>query len=497
MTKDRTSEGPGYNNDPAMVAALAKARDQLTHLQKQINQIQQPPSHLGYLIATYPAERQAEVYVLGRPMRVAVSPQVDLASLRCGDRIRVDDSLVLAGIAPARREGSIAVVVEVLGADRVIVDTGSGHENVLQIAHCLRQSKLSIGDELRVDLRAGLAFEKLIRERVEQLLTPRTPNVQYEQIGGLERQIAQLREAVEVPFAHPELFQSYGIRPPRGVLLYGPPGCGKTLLAKAIATALANGKTDGSNAYFLSVKGPELLDKFVGETERHIRAIFARARELARHDRPVVIFFDEMEALFKTRGSGISSDVETSVVPQFLSELDGIESMENVVVIGASNREDMIDPAVLRSGRLDVRIKISRPTREGAAQIAGIYLTEETPRRDNIAPQQLISTLIREIYDRETPLLNAELENGEIMPVRASHLMSGAAVAGIIEKAKKAAINESLVGNGEGLSSSHIQQAVGQELAELSDLAAADSPAQWARTLGLQYGQVKRLHPLR
>ncbi|MDU5316749.1 MAG: proteasome ATPase, partial [Varibaculum cambriense] len=347
--------------------------------------------------------------------------------------------------------------------------------------------------------RSGIAVQKVQRGEVEQLLAPQVPNVSYKQIGGLKKQIETIRDAVELPFIHPELYRRYGLSAPKGILLYGPPGCGKTLIAKAVATSLG-ANAHGKSSYFLSIKGPELLSKFVGETERQIRAIFSRARQLASSEHPVVVFFDEMEALFRTRGSGISSDVETMIVPQLLSEIDGVETLSNVIVIGASNREDMIDPAVLRPGRLDVRVRIERPNLEEAGQIFDIHLGQNVPVEAEVgtSPRQgreklrekLVALLAEE--STRTQVYEVVYENGQHEIIYAHALLSGAMIASIVERAKKAAIKDSLQDPAKinGLSWRHVEAAAGEEIRETAALGASTDPGEWARTLGVRGARI-------
>ena len=345
------------------------------------------------------------------------------------------------------------------------------------------------GESVLVDTRSAFAYERVIRQDVEQLLTPEIPQVTFDDIGGLDEQITTIRQAIELPLRHPELYRQYGLRPTKGILLYGPPGSGKTLIAQALAHSLRDFSSSGEG-YFLSIKGPELLTKFVGETERQIRAIFARARVLASAKVPVVIFFDEMEALFRTRGTGISSDVETMVVPQLLAEMDGVESLDNVVIVGASNRADMIDPAVLRPGRLDVRIRIDRPDQASAHAIFMKHLDASVPLQtgpDALSHDEMISRAVAHLYRREadTALLSARTHSGTDRTIYLADIVSGAMIAGIVERAKKYAILDAIENSRNGLTIEHLMRGLDDEIRESMELATRQAPADWARTIGL------------
>ncbi|MDO5048261.1 MAG: proteasome ATPase [Actinomycetaceae bacterium] len=478
-----------------LARALSTARTELQAMQDQVAQVSEPPAQVGVFLEAFPDVREAEVAVGGRVMRLGVAPEVDLLGVSIGQEVRITEQMVVSDVLGYRRTGQMASVVEMVGVDRVLVNTDASTLRMVLLAGRLRSGTVKPGDSLIVDTRAHIAIEKVTRKDVEQLLQPEIPNVTYSDIGGLNEQIVKVRDAVELPFTHPQLYRDYGLRAPKGILLYGPPGCGKTLIAKAVASSLAHAK-GGSQPYFLSIKGPELLNKFVGETERHIRSIFARARSLASHNVPVVVFFDEMEALFRTRGTGISSDIETMVVPQLLAEMDGVEALDNVIIIGASNREDMIDPAVLRPGRLDVRIRIDRPTREGATEIFSKYLTPQLPYAEQTlakygsgeqAAAKMTAAIIDQMYSQteNTALFQLALATGGNKTIYVSDIVSGAMIAAIVERAKKFAVKDTLAGH-PGITDVHMRRAFGEEMAETMDLATTTTPQEWARTTGLR-----------
>ncbi|MDO5034689.1 MAG: proteasome ATPase [Actinomycetaceae bacterium] len=483
--------GQTKDQNDRLAQALKLARDEIERMRAQVEAVNHPPVQVGVVLSTNAEAREAKVALGGRTMFLSVAPAVDLLGLAPGQSVRVNENMIVSGELRAERTGEVVPVIQLVGADRALVSVDSAKKMIYLAGH-LRHGGVRPGDSLLIDSRAGIALEKVVRADVEQLLQPETPDVTYADIGGLDEQIEKVRDAVELPFKNPGLYREYGLRAPKGILLYGPPGSGKTLIAKAVAASLAVG---GSKPYFLSIKGPEVLNKFVGETERHIRAIFSRARQLASEDVPVVIFFDEMEALFRTRGSGISSDVETLVVPQLLAEMDGLETLENVIVIGASNREDMIDPAVLRPGRLDVRIRVDRPDRMGALDIFSKYLTAQLPYSQQTlegfgsaenAAASLREMLVERLYERseDTALFRLTFSDGPEKTVYASDLVSGAMIAAIVERAKKFAVKDTLRGN-PGLTKAHLTAAMLEELRETMDLAATTTPKEWARVTGL------------
>ncbi|WP_018680814.1 proteasome ATPase [Actinokineospora enzanensis] len=492
-----------------LVDTLREARGQLLALREEVDRLAQPPSGYGVFLEGH-EDGTVDVFTAGRRMRVSVSPAVESGTLRRGQSVRLNEALTVVEGGGFERTGEVSTLRELLVADgeevasRALVVGHADEERVVWLADPLTASPLKPGDSLLVDAKSGYAYERVPKAEVEDLVLEEVPDVDYADIGGLFRQIEQIRDAVELPFLHKDLFAEYELRPPKGVLLYGPPGCGKTLIAKAVANSLAKkvAAARGDHApkdaksYFLNIKGPELLNKFVGETERHIRLIFQRAREKASEGTPVIVFFDEMDSIFRTRGSGVSSDVETTIVPQLLSEIDGVEGLENVIVIGASNREDMIDPAILRPGRLDVKIKIERPDAEAAKDIFSKYLTANLPiHADDLAEfggdrQTCVAAMIQHTVERmyeeteDNRFLEVTYANGDKEVLYFRDFNSGAMIQNIVDRAKKAAIKSVLDTRQPGLRVQHLLDAIVDEFAENEDLPNTTNPDDWARISG-------------
>lgn len=500
-----------------LMDTLKEARQQLIALREEVDRLGQPPSGYGVLLGVFD-DGTVDVFTSGRKMRLTCSPNIEAESLAPGRTVRLNEALTIVEACDFDQVGEISTLRELLGdGSRALVVGHADEERVVWLAKPLMDMaedngtsdpdepsrKLRPGDSLLVDTKAGYAFERVPKAEVEDLVLEEVPDVGYEDIGGLGRQIEQIRDAVELPFLHKDLFREYSLRPPKGVLLYGPPGCGKTLIAKAVANSLAKkiAEARGQDAreaksFFLNIKGPELLNKFVGETERHIRLIFQRAREKASEGTPVIVFFDEMDSIFRTRGSGVSSDVETTVVPQLLAEIDGVEGLENVIVIGASNREDMIDPAILRPGRLDVKIKIERPDAESAQDIFSKYLTDSLPvNADDVAEfggdrgaciKGMIDRVVERMYaeSEDNRFLEVTYANGDKEILYFKDFNSGAMIQNIVDRAKKYAIKSVLETGSAGLRIQHLFDSIVDEFAENEDLPNTTNPDDWARISG-------------
>jgi proteasome-associated ATPase len=499
LLESRSDLSRALGQNEKLASTLQAEKERIEALREEVEKLSQPPATFGVFLARN-EDGSVDVFTGGRKMRVNAAPEVDVSEIRRGAEVILNEALNVVEILDPDRAGEVMTVKDRLGDDRAVIIGRGDEEIVATLAASLRGEGVRAGDRLLIDARSMVAIEKLPKEDAEQLVLEEIPDVSYDDIGGLEGQIEAIRDAVELPFLYAELFSEHQLEPPKGVLLYGPPGCGKTLIAKAVAKSLADkvrertGRQD-AHSYFLNIKGPELLNKYVGETERQIRQIFQRAKERSEEGLPVIVFFDEMDSIFRTRGSGISSDVESTIVPQLLSELDGVETLKNVIVIGASNREDLIDPAILRPGRLDVKIKIERPDSAQASDIMAKYLNETVP----IHPEEIdragdirsaVTRMIAQTVDRmyaptdENRFLEVTYASGDKEILYFKDFNSGAMIENIVRRAKKEAIKRFLSMGEKGIKAEDLHQAIRDEFKENEDLPNTTNPDDWARISG-------------
>lgn len=497
-SKGKLSQAGSQNQK--LSAALEETREQLALLREEVEKLTSPPNPFGTILGVN-QDGTADVFTSGRKLRVNVEPTLEVKELEVGQEVLLNEAYNVIDIRQFDTGGEVVMIKEVLDEERLIILGRAEEERVVELAAPLVGEFIRVGDHVRMDPKTGLVYEKLVRPEVEELVLEEVPDITYHKIGGLGEQIETIQDAVELPYVHKDRFDEYLLSAPKGVLLYGPPGCGKTLIAKAVANSLAKAVaakegSDDTRSYFLNIKGPELLNKYVGETERQIRLIFQRAKEKSDEGVPVIVFFDEMDSLFRTRGTGVSSDVESTIVPQLLSELDGVETLKNVIVIGASNREDLIDPAILRPGRLDVKIKIERPGREAAAQIFKIYLDtvlpydeQELAKHDgNIEAliDAMVTSTVERMYatDDDNRFLEVTYANGDREVLYFRDFASGAMIENIVRRGKKDAIKREIAGGTRGLKRDDLLAAIAQEFREHEDLPNTTNPDDWARISG-------------
>ena len=489
------------SNNEKLTMTIQQTRDQIEKLREEVEKLTQPPAVYGTFIA-FNDDNTVDIYAQGRKMRVSILPGITTSDVHRGDEVVLNESFSVIAVRASDGQGEVVTVKDVLDERRVLVYGRADEERVVELAQSLKETKLRAGDALLLDTRSNLLVEKIARPESEELVLEEVPDISYEDIGGLDAQIELITDAVELPYLHRALFQDYELPAPKGILLYGPPGCGKTLIAKAVANSLSKKVAELSGnknvrSYFLNIKGPELLNKYVGETERQIRLVFQRAREKAEEGTPVIIFFDEMDSLFRTRGTGISSDMESTIVPQLLAEIDGVESLRDVIVIGATNREDLIDPAILRPGRLDVKIKIERPNQEAAAQIFQRYLHSELPIDESIikdlgggdrdkAVRLMIEQTVENMYliDDTNRFLEVTYQGGDKEILYFKDFASGAMIENVVRRAKKLAVKREIASKGKGVRTEDLMESIRQEFRENEDLPNTTNPDDWARISG-------------
>ncbi len=497
-TRERLDRAAAQNDK--LSAVLEEAREQLGVLREEVEKLTSPPNNFGTVLKVN-EDGTIDILTGSRKLRVAAQPSVEVKRLQVGQEVLLNEAFTIIDVRYFDPSGEVLRVREVMDDGRIVVIAHADEEKVLQRSEIMADVKLRPGDYVRIDTKTSLILEKMERPEIEELVLEEVPDVTYKDVGGLVDQIEQIRDTVELPYLHRDLFKEYHLEPPKGILLYGPPGCGKTLIAKAVANSLAKKVSERTGSpdvrsYFLNIKGPELLNKWVGETERQIRLIFQRAKEKSDEGVPVIVFFDEMDSLFRTRGSGISSDVESTIVPQLLSELDGVESLKNVVVIGASNREDLIDPAILRPGRLDVKIKINRPDPIAAKEIFHIYLGTNTPIDPDALKEsggdipayidQMLTETVDAMYSKsdENRFLEVTYASGDRETLYFKDFASGAMIENIVRRAKKDAIKRQIAGGPGGVRQDDLIRAIKQEFREQEDLPNTTNPDDWARVSG-------------
>jgi len=500
-----------FNRNEKLRSALGEAREQISALKDEVDKLCAPPSTYGVYLS---ANQDATLNIIsqGRKLKVTLHPSIDVKALRPGQELLLNEALNVVSAAGYEVQGDVVVLKERLDEERALVALGADTEKVGIIADPLRSIPLKTGDHILMDSKSGYLLERLPRSEVEDLALEEVPEIAYADVGGLRAQIEAIADAVELPYLYADHYKEHKLTPPKGVLLYGPPGCGKTMIAKAVANSLAAkiSETRGERirGYFLNIKGPELLNKYVGETERKIREIFRKAKEKAADDVPVVVFFDEMDALFRTRGSGISSDVETTIVPQLLTELDGVEGLRNVIVIGASNRQDLIDPAILRPGRLDVKIKIERPDASSAVDIFNKYMTTELPIHDSeirrssgeaqAAVDRMIAVTVEEMYslNEANRFLEVTYANGDKEVLYFKDFSSGAMIESVVRRAKKLALKRYIQTGEKGIKVDDLLSAVREEFKENEDLPNTTNPDDWAKIAGKKGERIVYVKPL-
>ena len=511
MTRDLMH---AHRRNRKLTGTLQEAKEKLEQLKEKVEQLSAPPNNYGVYLQSND-DGTLDIDLGGKRWRVNADPEIDADQLQKGQEVIVNGVMNVVSVREFERQGEVVKVKEMLDDNRVLVTLRADEERVVEVSDPLNEAELKFGDNVMLNPITGMVMERLPKLEVEDLLLEEVPNIKYSDIGGLNEQIEAIRDAIETPYLYPKEYKEFQLKPPKGVLLYGPPGCGKTLIAKAVANSLAarvreqTGRDD-VESYFINIKGPELLNKYVGETERKIREVFQKAKDKSKEGVPVIIFFDEMDSLFRSRGMGISSDMESTVVPQFLAEIDGVEGLRDVVVIGASNRQDLLDPAVLRPGRLDIKIKVDRPEAEGAKDIFAIYLTPDLPIAPSMlekfdgdrekAADALAAQAIEKMYATtdENKFIEVTYNRGERETLYFKDFASGAMIENIVDRAKKMAIKRLIDSDGKekGMTLEDLEMAIQEEYKENEDLPNTTNPDDWAKISGRKGDRIVNIKAL-
>ena len=499
---------------------MDEARETIEKLEAVVAKVTAPANRIGTFLTAFPrfetgrAVLLAQIMVGGQEYYCNVDPRIDLRALRRGTRVLVNEAFVVVGELGYDRAGPVVKISELLGGDRLRVGSGVGESNtVVYRSELLAKEKLKAGDEVRVDAGFRVALEAMARTKQNDYYLDTVPELPWEKVGGQSEAISAIREAIEGPLLHPEIYERFHHATPKGFLLYGPPGCGKTLIGKATAwnlTQQLRAKTgEEMREFFMHIKGPEILNMWVGESERMVREIFATAREKRREGFLPFIFIDEAESILGTRRGGRHSSILSTLVPMFCTEMDGLESLHDAVIIIASNRADLIDPAILRPGRIDRKIKVARPTREGAREIYGLYLTADLPYDPALlaakggpqgAAAYLADTVIEAQFAHrdENRFLNITLRSGRREVLYRGDLVSGAIIASIVERSKGLAIRRALAGgNDEGISEEDLLFSLEAEYRENDIFPPSDITEDWLHLIDHDADNVVKLAPVR
>ena len=421
-----------------------------------------------------------------------------------GAGVRVEGAFAVTDSFGFDKNGPVVKISELLTDGRLRVGNETGISDAVVIrSSLLSKEKLKPGLDLRLDSNQRVAVEVIgMGKRLDRSLA-RVEPIPWSRIGGQHEAVEAIRDSIELPYLHANLFKRFNHPVPKGFLLYGPPGCGKTLLGKATAHNLRLQIRDQTGEdhpeFFLSVKGPEILNMWLGESERQVRDLFSQCREKAAEGHLAFLFIDEAESILGTRqASRIGNNILSTLVPMFCTEMDGLEALNNVVVIIASNRADLIDPAILRPGRIDRKIRVRRPDKEAAREIYKIYLNEELPLAE--ARDNLVNAIVDEHYSKGDPnrFLDVQYRSGRHDYLFRGDLASGAIIAAIVERAKEIAIKRSIEQKKESpLTRQDLLEALSKEYRENDLFPPSDITEDWLKLTDFEPGNVVRLSPYR